>query len=359
MSQRYDAFGRPTDLEYPDEIVSTYIVDSLFLNDRQRLTADRPASFDDAMLMVDILLKKYETTYKAHRTDSTLIWMPYLFSTPAAGDEIKNKQTGEIYTIKEPIYNPKSKVWEGLVRLNVTTAPNPLLAERLEFINPKKYVRFTEDPPVKLESEEQTSDGLMIDKGPIRPVVVYSLTLKEPGSLDSQPFGDRKDYKKKVREVIKDPDVSNHSIEIRAQTFDNLVQFDCCTIDNASANRLARWFDKFISLYEWVLRKNGVQQILFMRRYNSTDSQKWRQDLVVRSLQYYFRTEEIEAISRRDLTTINYAIDLADRIVDTSIHYVAGLPVSGQISEQDYYNMFRDSSGKYLFGNVYYNDGNL
>ncbi len=359
MSQRFDKFGRPTDLETPEELVNNYVIDSAFINDRQRLQADRPASLEDIMLMIDILLKKYETTYKSHRVDPNLIWMPYLFQQPSTGDILLNKTTGEKYSIKETVSNPKTKTWEGLIRLNSITPPNSLLAERLEFINEKKYVRFTEDPPNKLETENQTAEGLNIDSGPIRPVVIYSLSLKEPGSLDGEPFGQRKDYKKKVREYIKDPDESNHKIEIRAQTFDNLVQFDCCTIENYSANRLARWFEKFMNLYEWVLRKNGVQQMLYMRRYNSTDSQKWRQDLIVRSLQFYFRTEEIEAISRRDLTKINYSINLGDKILDTDTHYIADQLVSGQINEQEYRELFRDSSGKYLFGNVYYNDGNL
>lgn len=359
MSTKYDIFGRPTNLEYPDELVSTYSLDSDIVNQRQRLTADRPATFEDAINMIDVLLKKYETTYKSHKINKNLIWMPYLFQEPKEDTQIKNKTTGEIYTIDDIVVNPKSKLWEGLVHLKSIAAPNQLLAERLEFVDPKSYVRFSEDPPVALETEAQTDAKLMVTKGPMRPSIIYSLALKEPGSLGKQPFGEPKDYKKKVRETIKDPDSPNHSIEIRAQTFDNLVQFDCCTNDNFSANRLARWFEKFINLYEWVLKKNGVQQMLFVRRYNSTDSQKWRQDLVVRTLQYYFRTEEIEAISRRDLTKINYSVNLDDKILDTSTRYIAGQLVSGQISEQEYNDLFRDSSGQYLFGNIYYNDGNL
>ena len=88
-------------------------------------------------------------------------------------------------------------------------------------------------------------------------------------------------------------------------------------------------------------------------------AQKWRQDLVVRSIQYYFRTEEIEAITRRDITAINIATNVARGITDTSTKYIAAQPISGQITEQEYFSLFRDSSGKYLFGNLYYNDGNL
>lgn len=359
MSRSIDNFGRPNNLESPEDLkYMPYRVDSAMI-DRVRLKADRSANFEDAMLLIDMLLHKYETTYKNHKNDNSLIWMPYLFSRPADGTEIKNLTTGEIYTVKETLVNPKTKVWEGLVRLNYTTYPVSEQAQRLAFIDRSRLTRFTENPPVRLGVENQTSDGIIMDKGPIMPTVTYSLERKEPGSIDGTPFGPRKDYRKRVREHIKDPDSPSHTIEIRAQTFDNLIQFDCCTVDNYSANRLARWFEKFMELYEWVLKLNGVQQFLFLQRFNDTAAQKWRQDLVVRSLQYYFRTEEIEAISRRDLTSIQYYINLDNEIEDTSTRYIAGQLVSGQISSQEYDALFRDSNGQYLFGNIYFNDGNL
>lgn len=359
MSTTNDSFNRPSNLESPEDLAYLpYRVDSAML-DRDRLKADRSATWEECMYLIDALMRKYETTYKNHKTDTSLIWMPYLFSRPADGTEIKNITTGEIYTVKETIVNPKTKVWEGIVRLTGIAYPVNSQAERLAFTDRSKYTRFTEDPSVASGTENQTSDGIIMDRGPMIPTVTYSLERKEPGSIDGTPFGSRKDYRKRVREFIKDPDSPSHTIEIRAQTFDNLIQFDCCTVDNFSANRLARWFEKFMELYEWVLKLNGVQQFLFLQRFNNTSVQKWRQDLVVRSLQYYFRTEEIEAISRRDLTSIQYIVNLDTEIEDTSTRYVAGQLVSGQITDQEYKSLFRDSNGQYLFGNIYFNDGNL
>lgn len=360
MSRGFDKFGRPSNLESPEELVATYRVDSAFVNSRQRLTADRSANFDEAMQMVDVLLHKYQTTYKNHQTDTSLIWMPYLFIRPKNGIQIKNITTGEIYTVKETIENPVTKIWEGLVRLNFKDSnyPKDINSERLQILDDKYLVRFTEEPAVLLGTEGQTTDNIMVEKGPIRPTVTYSLERKEPGSLNGTPFGSPKEYKGRVREHIKDVNDPNHTIEIRGKVFDNIVQFDCCTGDNFSANRLARWFEKFIDLYEWVLRLNGVQQILYWKQFKNTEP-KWRQDLVVRSIQYYFRTEEIEGIGRRDLTAIDYYINLNKSIDDTQTRYIAGQLVSGQISQQEYDSLFRDSDGKYLFGNIYRNDGNL
>lgn len=360
MSKSYDTFGRPSNLEYPEDLSNVnYSVNSSIINPRWRLGADRTANIDDAMLLIDLLLKKYETTYKTHKTDSKLLLMPYLFSKPAAGTKIKNLNTDEIYSIKETINNPRTGLWEGLVRLNCIAAPDPLLSHRLEFIHENSLVRFTEIFPSMIGNENQSSSGLLIDKGPMRPTVIYNLSRKEPGGIDGKPFGSTKEYKYRVRETIKDPDSPSHTIELRGRCFDNIVQFDCCTTDNASANKLARWFEKFIDLYEWVLKLNGVQQILYWSRFTDTSSQKWRQDLVVRSIQYYFRTEEIEAITRRDITSVQLAANVANEIENTNTQYIAGQLVSGQISEQEYFSLFRDSTGKYLFGNLYYNDGNL
>jgi len=360
MSKSYDNFGRPTNLESPEDLqYMQYTVDSTPINPRWRLGSDRTANFDQSMTLIDLLLKKYETTYRVHQNDKSLIYMPYLFTQPTIGAKIRNIKTSEIYSVKEIIKNPKTGLWDGLIKLNYINYPDTNLSHKLEFLTEDSLVRFTESYPQVVGTESQTSSGLIVDRGPMRPTVIYTLTRKEPGSVGSKPFDGTKEYKSRLRETIKDPDSPSHTIELRGRYFDNIVQFDCCTTDNASANRLARWFEQFINLYEWVLKLNGVQQILYWSRFNDTSVQKWRQDLVVRSIQYYFRTEEIEAITRRDITSIKLAANIASSIEDTSTQYIAGQLISGQISEQEYLGLFRDSTGKYLFGNTYYNDGNL
>lgn len=359
MTHRVDLYGRPKDLESPEQLkFRPYRVDSGYISPRYRLGADRTANTDEAMMFIDLLLKKYETTYKTHEIDQGLLYLPYLFSKPANGSEIKNKKTGEIYSIRESIVNPTSGKWEGLVRINYIDPPKLDQGHKIEFINDHAHVRFTESYGQLLGNENQTSNGLIKDSGPIQPTIVYFLARKEPGSME-KPFGATKEYKKRLREKIADPDSPSHTIEIYGRLFDNLVQFDCCTTDNASANRLANWFETFMELYEWVLKLNGVQQILFWQRSTDTAEKNLRQDLTVRSIQYYFRTEEVEAITRRDITSIDIAVNAVRQIEDTSTRYVAGHAISGQISEQDYFSLFRDSNGKYLFGKLYYNDGNL
>jgi len=359
MSFLNDKFNQP-ELEDPADLgYAPYRVDSQILWPLRKMRANRGASYEDAMLMIGRLIPRFQATYRSHSVDTSLILMPYLPRQPRDGDKIKNITTGEIYTVKETIVNPYTKAWEGLIRLNCNTAPNAKKAERLQFIDPLNVVRFIEDGPQMIGNEDQTSSGIIIDKGPMPPTVVYSLIRKEPGSIGKQPFGPAKDYRRRVREHVKDNAIPGHTIEVRGQAFDNLVQFDCCTTDNVSASRLVNWFEKFMNLYEWVLKKNGVQQILYWQRKSDAAVPKWRQDLVVRTVQYYFRTEDVEAVIRRDLTNINYAIDLAEDILDTTERYIADQKVTGLVSEDQYRSLFRDSNGTYLFGTIDINDGNL
>lgn len=359
MSASVDRFGRPTNLEQPNEMLEGYEYDSMYGHPYRKLRADREASFEDAMLMISILIKQYEYTFSINAHDNKVLLMPHLLSAPEAGTKITNKQTGEVYTVKESILSPVTRRWEGLVRLNAIAGPDPLLAHRLDFVDHKNGVRFIEEYPSMVGNEGQTPEGIIVDKGPMAPTIVYSLVRKEPGSIGKTPFGPQKEYKKHVREQIKDTNILGSTIEVRAQAFDNLVQFDCCTTDNISSTRLVKWFERFMNLYEGVLKKNGVQQILYWQRLKDAAVTKWRQDLVVRTVQYYFRTEEIEAVIRGDLRKIDFNVDLGNSLENDSERYIAGQLVTGLITEEEYRALFRDSTGKYLFGNTYINDGNL
>jgi len=359
MSQSNDSFGRPSNLEDPVDLIAAYRVSSHYSYPLRKMRADRVVNFDESMILISILLNKYQSTYVTNKSDKSLLLMPNLFHEPQPGERIKNQTTGEIYTVKETIVNPITKKWEGLVRLVCITPPETLKSEKLELLDSTHRVRFTEESPNMVGNEGQTSAGIMIDKGPMQPTIVYSLVRKEPGSIGKTPFGPQKDYRKRLRESVKFDSNPAHTVEIYAQSFDNLVQFDCCTLDNFTANRLVNWFEKFMNLYQWVLKKNGVQQIIYWQRLKDATVSKWRQDLVVRTVQFYFRTEEIDEVVRRDLTKIDYNIDLSEGISDDTERYIADQKIAGPISDQEYNALFRDSNGNYLFGDLTINDGNL
>lgn len=365
MSKQSDKLGRPVLEDHDDPSIKYY--DSVIPNCsgstsyQKKSTRDRNVNLDEAMEMVDILLMQYECNYRVHNVDRMLLHFPYLFQRPSDGTKIRNKSTGEIYVVQETIINPRSKNWEGLVKLESTPSyPDRTKFEKLEFLDENNHVRFTSEDPQSLGIESQDSNELIVDKGPIRPTVVHALVRKLPGSINSRPFGPAKQYRPDLRETLRADDDPNHTIEMYGQWLDHLVQFDCWTTDNFSADKLADWFERFVSLYGKILKLNGVQEVLFWERLRDASVTKWRQDLKSRAVQYFIRTEYLEAVFTRDITDIDYSVSLADNIVPNAGEYeIAGQIVSGQVTSAEYNAMFRDSDGKYLFGNFNITDQNL
>ena len=362
MTNKVDKYKKPVSLE---DAKDPYLEDyKYYINygvpfSPDKSVRDRGASLDDAMLFIDMLLHQYEAYYEQHDIDKNLVVFPNLFKMPDEGTKIRNKKTGEIYTIQDVIVNPYTKQWEGLVRISSVTPPNPNLVEKLEFVDQEKArVRFTHEYPVSLESEGQTSDGLISDAGPIPPCVVWALIRKEPGSIGKAPFHPSKEYKPRRRELLRNINNPGHVQEVRGQWFDNLVQFDCWTTDNFSAERLANWFEKFMTLYDWVLKLNGVQEMLYWQRLRDASVTKWRQDLVSRTVQYFFRTEVLEAVVQKTFVDIELSASVAPRISDDLAEkFIAGrlVKISG-LTYKQYKDLFRNSDGKYLFGNTTLND---
>lgn len=360
MSALNNQYGQPILEDAQDPFQLRHIISSNFLYSLYpRLRAERTATFEEAMMMVDILLKKYEAAYVVNQNDNSLLCLPYLFSEPQQGVKIRNKSTEEVYEIIDTIKNPATGLWEGLIRIKYITAPNSDLAEKLEFEDENNLVRFTAEFSRSLRIEGQTEDGMQKDVGPLMPTIIYALIKKEPGSIGNQPFGPRKQHKPRHMETLRSVNSPGHSLSISSLWFDTLVQMDCYTTDNRSADLLASWFEEFMRQYIWVLKYNGVQEILFWQRLRDKAVTKWRQDLISRTVQYYFRIEELLPAVGRDLYNIDIEINLAEKIRDPGVRWIAGQYLTGSVTSEEYSSLFRGTSGEYLFGDLFVNDGNL
>lgn len=360
MSSQNDKYGNPILEDGVDPFYLHHDFRSSFMYSHMpRLRAERKASYHDAMLMIDILLQKYEAEYRPNEIDETLLCFPYLFMEPPQGAEIRNKTTGEVYLVTDTIKNPLTNKWEGLVRISANTPPNRDHNEKLEILREDLRVRFTAEYPLSLGNESETNQGHISDAGPIRPTVVYTLMQKEPGSINGQPFSPQKQYKPMYREQLKSQFEPGRTVEVSAQWFDLLVQFECYTTDNYSADLLADWFEEFMRQYTWVLKYNGVQEILFWQRLRDAAVAKWRQDLISRTVQYFFRIEDLLPVVRRDLINVDTEINLAKEIKEAGHRWIAGRYVTGQLTPQEYRDLFRGTSGNFLFGSIVLNDGNI
>ena len=329
-------------------------------NNFPKLTADRSTNFSETMRMINILFKSYETQYQVNTSDKNLLCFPNLFLEPTKGEKIINKATEEVYTIEDTILNPTTGAWEGLVKITSITPPDPLKEERLEFEKDDRLVRFTPEFATSLGIEGQTSEELQTDIGPIRPTIAYALIKKEPGSVGKDLFGPQKQVKPLHKEIINDPKFAGRSVTINVHRFDYLAEFGCFTTDPHTADALADWFEDFMRQNTWVLKLNGVNELLFFQRLRDGAVTKWRQDLISRTVQYAFRIEEILPVINRNIRKIDKLIYSARStpVLDTK-RRIAGREVVGPLTEEEYNKLFYDSNGNYLFGNIFLNDGNF
>jgi len=109
----------------------------------------------------------------------------------------------------------------------------------------------------------------------------------------------------------------------------------------------------------WVLKLNGVQEHMFFQRLRDGAVTKWRQDLISRTVQYFFRLEEILPVVTRDLRKLTTEVNIDKEIIESGTRWIAGREVTGPLTESEYRALFYDSDGNRLFDTISLNDGNL
>jgi len=275
--------------------------------------ADRAASLDDVTTFIYQSLVDYQGKWNTSNVSEWTIRFPYARYL-SVGDSIKNETTGEFYTITAIIEERTNTV-----QLSGTTVPRATDILRLENSN---MVNFVSAFP-----------QVLADPADWRDTITFRVSRREPGSMQPHPFGDRKEIKPRVRQIITDPDYPDHHIQILGQWFDNIIQFDCWSVTNNGADGLISWLETFMYRYTWVWKKNGVQEILYTSRSIDEEVTKWRDDIVNRTLYYYFRTEKIVPIREMDFTQFDLSVELgADFEVTIA---PSGLPASGMLNIND------------------------
>jgi hypothetical protein len=249
----------------------------------------------------------------------------------AVGDKITNITSGQVYLIAEVlspqdiIPNPKG----NLIRLNsgivggIPPAEGDILAlEQKNTVNfESSYSRYYQQRPV--------------DEW--RDTVVYRVKRREPGTIGKHAFDPPTEIKPRIREDRVDPDHPDCHILVMGQWFDNLIQFDCWSKFNNRADDLVEWFEDFMYKYTWVWKKNGVNEILYWMRTTDEESSKWRNDLAVRNVIYYFRTEKIVTIKEYDFKQIDLYLEL-DNALPSGFYGVSWgnvMPASGRMEVLD------------------------
>jgi hypothetical protein len=82
---------------------------------------------------------------------------------------------------------------------------------------------------------------------------------------------------------------------MRAQVFDNLVQYNIWSKTNYEAERLTEWFEsEYMDNYIGMFREAGIVNMYFDRRVRDDTVLAMKNGYHVRSVLYYIRTERIK-----------------------------------------------------------------
>ena len=306
------------------------------------------------MELISELLKRYQLTFVPNKTHKNLIYLPFAFIQPAEGDKIRNLGTNEVYTIDQVIKNPNTNSWDGLVKLDLINPPSLEEKHSLVYENIDRYIRFDHEMPDQLLNLPSANiEEVLRSKPPMKPTLTWSLRVKEPGGL-GKPFDSKKQFRPSLRESVKDPLVKGYTVEIMGQWFDNIVQFDSWSNDQRTSERLIVWFEQFMSSYAGFIQQYGVPKLFFWRRNADDVNTTWRQAFPLRSTQYYFRTEELEAVYQRDILKIDVTLGANASFIkrrDQETRYIADQKVSGALTSSQYRDLYY-RSGQFLFGDI-------
>jgi len=171
------------------------------------------------------------------------------------------------------------------------------------------------------------------------PAVTWGVVRTEPGALGGPMFSGVQEIVPRDREFIAifDPNIvdfvgtdiiNNQFIEyngklvkfirIKGQYFDNLVQYNMWARSSWEVEELTEWFHKeYLLKYTGMFREAGIVNMIFNRRVRDDTLTQIKNKYHMRSILYYYRTENI------DLNTIEPI-----KRIETNIH-VGGLNNSG------------------------------
>lgn len=339
---------------FGDKYLQFFDPDTKAFHVRRRSRASGNISISEAMDLMALYLRRYQVSYIPNRMDKHLVMFPFMFIEPASGQQIRNVSTGEVYTIDQVVKNPSTGKWEGLLRLDLETGPSIEKGHKLEYLNFDNYVKFEHEFPSSIPNLLGANSNRELQTvTPMTPTVTWSLKVVEPGSF-GKPFSSDKQWKSVLKEATKDPYKPGFTVEVYGQPFDNIIQFNSWSHDGRTSELLINWIDQFLRLYTGPLRQQGIQQMFFWKREQDSVNTTWRQTYNVRNSQWYFRTEELEAVYQRDILKVDVTLgtdnEMQSRLLN-STRYIADQKVSGLLSSEEYRALFY-RSGEYLFGDL-------
>lgn len=268
-----------------------------------RLQADDSCNRLQLYEYIEYYLAEYQMEFKHYNGNSRVLLMPYQIITPEPGWKLQDVETGIVYTVKDVDYSKdfqRRSVFDG--RILLEDASGPPENNKIIWIDPygeddekPKLIRVIHSEEVRnlIGNRESQGDVAEVKMNRVLPVVGYKLIREEPGSINGMPFSPNRELAGRTRMVVKSPETPDLEQVIEGQWLDTIIAFEIFAIGPKIADRLSMWLKNFFLLYNGVLTKLGVQRIFFWTQETDKEENRTVNDLSIRSLQYYFRLEDL------------------------------------------------------------------
>ncbi len=275
---------------------------------------DGGADIDEGLGLIDECLQDYQGFHYQRENDPWMIRFPWA-NYVDMGQKVKCIDTGAEFMIEwveketKRVQGELREVKTGRVR--VSGPHEPKEKWRLRFA-PENRIAFFKGQPANMAGSYVFDTATDLVRGPenFTDTITCRVTERMPGSKEKKPFGPGKEIKPRFREYIRDPTDFTVMSAVTGQTFDNVVQFSIWSTRNRRADILLEWFEGFMVKYAWVLKWNGIQEVFYWQRTPDAKVVRWRDDIIQRTVEFYFKTEKHIAHHMRRLTSVTASIDV-------------------------------------------------
>lgn len=286
--------------------------------DQQQRTAGS-SSISRFWFLTEAAFKEHQTWFLPSEA-SHVLYFPFAWYLER-GMTIYNATTQAQYKVqdvrKRDLSLPNGELHK-VTAVVLEGANMPKKSDRLRFPE-ENYIVLRPNQGRSWEENAQYENTQIEEYGAWRNVITYHLTRREAGSIDANPFGRHRERRPRHRSSQYDPNFPEYQLDMRGQFFDNIAQFDCWSTDTTEADILVDYFEQFMTLWTGVLGYNGIERIWFWGRGMDAVESRWRNDIHARSVQYFFRTEDVQTSAEFLIRGLNVAISVEEATGITGI----------------------------------------
>lgn len=145
------------------------------------------------------------------------------------------------------------------------------------------------------------------------PLITYNTNLREVSSGTNV----KPQQMQIVNEVVNGKN-TNDAFKIYKQRFDCIVEFDFYNHNADSTDKLMNDFEEIMINYAGFLKKNGIQELYFLKEIPSTYSLNYLKDINMKCLLYYFRLERTHTTRVSTILQIEEKIKLQQEAKSTT-----------------------------------------